>query len=102
MLFRSAQFFVGRKSGFCAVEGIGKSDKRFPVALMNHIRKHGAMDQIISDAAKAQIGNRVQEILNVLQMKDWSSEPHRKNQNFAERMWRDVKRKSEVRNISFY
>ena len=34
----AAQFFVGRKLGFCAVEGIGKSDKRFPVALMNHIR----------------------------------------------------------------
>ena len=92
----AAQFFVGRKSGFCAVEGIGKSDKRFPVALMNHIRKYGAMDQIISDNAKAQIGKRVQEILNVLQIKDWSSEPHRKNQNFAERIWRDVKRKSEA------
>ena len=87
----AAQFFVGRKSGFCAVEGIGKSDKRFPVALMNHIRKYGAMDQIISDNAKAQISERVQEILNVLQIKDWSSEPHRKNQNFAERIWRDVK-----------
>ena len=40
---------------------------------MNHIRKCGAMDQIISDNAKAQIAKRVQEILNVLQMKDWSS-----------------------------
>ena len=29
----AAQFFVGRKSGFCAVEGLGKSDKRHPVAL---------------------------------------------------------------------
>ena len=54
------------------------------------------MDQIISDNAKAQISERVQEILNVLQIKDWSSEPHRKNQNFAERIWRDVKRKSEA------
>ena len=27
----AAQFFVGRKSGFCAVEGIGKSDKQFPL-----------------------------------------------------------------------
>ena len=51
----AAQFFVGRKSGFCAVEGLGKSDKRYPVALMNHIRHHGAMDTIISNNVQAQI-----------------------------------------------
>ena len=66
----AAQFFVGRKSGFCAVEGLGRSDKRFPVALMNHIRRYGAMDQIISDNAKAQISSRVEEILNALMIKD--------------------------------
>ena len=54
------------------------------------------MDQIISDDANAQIGKRVEEILNLPHMKDWSSEPHRKNHNFAERTWRDVKRKSEA------
>ena len=92
----AAQFFVGRKSGFCAVEGLGRSDKRYPVALMNHIRRYGAMDQIISDNAKAQISTRVEEILNMLHIKDWTSEPHNKNLNFAERVWRDAKRKTEL------
>ena len=55
----AAQFFVGRKSGFCAVEGLGKSDKRYPAALMNHIRKYGAMDQIVSDNARAEISKGV-------------------------------------------
>ena len=85
----AAQFFVGRKSGFCAVEGLGRSDKRYPAALMNHIRKYGAMDQIVSDNAKAQISTRVEEILNLLQIKDWTSEPYNKNLNFAERCWQD-------------
>ena len=47
----AAQFFVGRKSGFCAVRGLGKSDKRYLAALMNHIQRYGAMDQIASDNA---------------------------------------------------
>ena len=91
----AAQFFVGRKSGFCAVEGLGKSDKRYPVALMNHIRRYGAMDQIVSDNARAEISHRVEEVLNMLQIKDWTSEPYNKNLNFAERVWRDTKRKTE-------
>ena len=66
----AAQFFVGRKSGFCAVEGLGKSDKGHPVALMNHIRRYGAMDTIISNNAQAQISRRVEEILNLLQIRD--------------------------------
>ena len=53
------------------------------------------MDQIISDNARAEISHRVEEILNMSQMKDWTSEPHNKNLNFAERVWRDVKRKTE-------
>ena len=53
------------------------------------------MDQIISDNARAEISHRVEEILNMLQIKDWTSEPHNKNLNFAERVWRDAKRKTE-------
>ena len=92
----AAQFFVGRKSGFTAVEGLGKSDKPFPIALMNHIRRYGAMDQLVSDNAKAQISARVEEILNALMILDWTSEPHNKNLNFAERVWRDAKRMTEL------
>jgi hypothetical protein len=92
----AAQLFIGRKSGFSAPEGLGHTDKRYPSALMNHIRKYGAMDQIISDNAKAQISRRVEEILNMLQIKDHTSEPHNKNLNFAERVWRDIKRGTET------
>ena len=53
------------------------------------------MDQIVSDNAQAEISKRVQHILNKLQIKDWTSEPYNKNLNFAERVWRDVKRKTE-------
>ena len=84
----AAQFFAGRKSGFCAVEALGKSDKRYPAALMNHIRRYGAMGQIVSDNAQAEISKRVQHVFNKLQIKDWTSEPHNKNQNFAERVLR--------------
>ena len=87
----AAQFFVGRKSGFCEAEGIGDSDKKFPTALMNHIRRYGAMDQLISDNAKAQLSDRVIEILNTFGIKEYMSEPHNKNQNYAERVWQRVK-----------
>ena len=88
----AAQYFIGRKSGFQAAEGIGTSDKRFVTALQNHIRRYGAMDVLISDNAKAQISTRVEEILNTLVIKHRTSEPHNKNQNFSERGYRDAKR----------
>ena len=91
----AAQLFVGRKSGFLAVESLGSSDKRFPVALMNHTRRYGAMDLLISDNAKAEISQRVQEILGTMGINSWTSEAENKNLNFAERAWRDVKRMVE-------
>ena len=91
----AAQFFIGRISGFCASEGLGVSDHCFPIALMNHIRKYGAMDVLISDNAKAQISDRVKEILGTFAVDNRTSEPHNKNQNFAERGYRDIKRMVE-------
>ena len=91
----AAQLFVGRKSSFASVEGLGRSDKDYPVALMHHIRKYGAMDVIVSDSAAAELSKRVQSILNIYGIKQWSSEPHNKNQNYAEREWRDIKRMVE-------
>ena len=88
----AAQFFIGRKSGYVSVEPLGTSDKRFPIALMNEIRKRGAMDVLISDNAQAQISHRVEEILGTFGIKDVQSEPHNKNQNFAERGYQDVQR----------
>ena len=91
----AAQFFVGRISGFCASEGLGLSDHRFPIALLNHIRRYGAMDMLISDNAKAQISDKVKEILGMFAVDNRTSEPHNKNQNYAERAYRDVKRMVE-------
>ena len=92
----AAQFFVGRKSGFCAAEGLGSSDKKYPQALLNHIRRYGAMDEIVSDNAQAQQSLRVEEILNMLMIKFRSSEAYNKNQNFAERIWQMAKRMVEI------
>ena len=91
----AAQFFVGRKSDFVAMEPCGGSDKEFPKTLMNHIRKYGAMDILVSDNAAAQISDRVGEILRTLMIKDRQSEPYNKNQNYSERRWQDVKRMTE-------
>jgi hypothetical protein len=58
---------------------------------MNHICKYSVMDMLISDRAQAQVSQRVVDILNILVIKDYQSEPHNKNQNFAERVWQQVK-----------
>ena len=88
----AAQFFIGRKSGFVAIEPLGKSDALFHEALKKHIRRYGAMDTLISDNAKAQISQKIEEILGTLGINNRTSEPYNKNQNFAERGIRDVKR----------
>jgi hypothetical protein len=87
----AAQFFIGRKSKYRTVMGIGTSDKHFAPALMDVIRRYGAMDRLISDNAKAQISDRVKDILRTYNIKDWQSEPYKGNQNFAERGWQDTK-----------
>ena len=51
---------------------------------MEHIRRYGAMDMLISDNAKALISDRVKEILGTLGINNRTSEPHNKNQNFSE------------------
>ena len=50
------------------------------------------MDTLISDNAKAQISRKIEEILGTLGINSRTSEPYNKNQNFAERGIRDVKR----------
>ena len=42
------------------------------------------MDQLVSNNAKALISEKVEEILGTFGTEDWSSEPHNKNQNYAE------------------
>ena len=50
---------------------------------------------LISDNAKAQLSDKVKEILGTFVINNRTSEPHNKNQNFSERVYRDVKRMVE-------
>jgi hypothetical protein len=87
----AAQFFIGRQSHHRSILPMGHSDQHFAPALMDVIRQYGAMDRLISDNAKAQISDRVKDILRTYCIKDWQSEPYKGNQNFAERGWKDTK-----------
>jgi hypothetical protein len=80
----AAPFFIGRKSQYRTVTPMGQSDKHFAPALMDVIRMYGAMDRLISDNAKAQISDRVCDILRTFCIKNWQSEPYKGNQNFVE------------------
>ena len=90
----AGQIFVGKESRWIGVDGCGHSDKAFVKVLYDHIRRYGAMDVLISDRAKAEISNRVKDVLRVLFIDDWQSEPHNKNQNFAERVWQELQAKA--------
>jgi hypothetical protein len=49
------------------------------------------MAKLISDSAQVEISNRMKDLLRALIINDWQSEPHQQQQNFAERIFRDVK-----------
>ena len=87
----AAQFFIGRKSHFRAVCPLGPSDKHFPEALLDHIWKYSAMEQLISDNAQAEVSAHVKETIWTLLIGDHQSEPHNKNQQFSKRGWKDTK-----------
>jgi hypothetical protein len=58
----TAQIFVGRESLVADVYGL-KTDKGFVNTLEDKIRKRGAMDNLISDCANAEMSERVKQIL---------------------------------------
>jgi hypothetical protein len=58
----AAQLFVGRKSLVADVYGL-KTDKEFFNTLENNNRERGAIDKLISDCAKAEMSERVLQIL---------------------------------------
>ena len=49
------------------------------------------MDKLISDCAKAEMSNRVKQILGALCISSWYSEPYHENQNFAENRYGTIK-----------
>ena len=50
------------------------------------------MDKLISDSARVEVSERVQNILRNLIIDDWQSEPHFQWQNFVELRWKHLKK----------
>jgi hypothetical protein len=49
------------------------------------------MDKLISDCAKAEMNERIKQILHALVISAWYSEPYHENQNFAENRYATIK-----------
>jgi hypothetical protein len=81
---------VGRKSLVADVYGL-KTDKEFVNTLEDNIQERGAMEKLISDCAKAEMSERVNQILHALFISVWYSEPYHENQNFAENYYASIK-----------
>jgi hypothetical protein len=92
----ASQFLIGCKSKFRLVVPLKDSDADFPSALMEEIRKHGAMNRLISNGTKAEVSAPVKEILGTLVIGDWQSEPHHQHQDPAELGWRETKEWSNI------
>lgn len=87
----AAQIFVGTRTQLTDVYGM-KSDKEFVNTLEDSIRTRGAISRLISDCAQSELSSRVLDILRVLCIDSWRSEPHQQHQNPAERRYQTVKR----------
>ena len=88
--FQAAQFFTGLDTKFCDIIGL-RNDSDFVNTLMDLIRKIGAMNMLVSDRAQVEISSKVKDVFRHLFIKEWQSEPHYQNQNFAERIYQIVK-----------
>ena len=88
---KAAQYFVGITSKYQTAHPVGDSDANFVSALMDEIRRRGAMNTLISDGAKAQLSKRVLAILRTFVIDNWQSEANQQRQNCAERSWKDSK-----------
>ena len=86
---KQAQVFAGRDT-LVADPYPMKSGKQFVNTLEDNIRRHGAMDKLLSDSAKTEISNKVMDILRAYHISNWHSEPYHQNQNPAEWRYRTI------------
>ena len=86
----SCVLFVGTESLVTDVYGV-KTDKQFVNTLEDNIRERGAPNKLISDRAQVEISNKVLDILRILFIGAWQSEPHQQQQNPAERRIQTIK-----------
>ena len=84
------QLFVGRYSFFTSVWGM-KTDAEFPTALMDFIRKFGAMKGLKSGNSKALMSKTVKDVLRQYCIDCKASEPMNQWQNLDERSIQEVK-----------
>ena len=75
----AAQLFIGQKSLLTDVYG-AKTDQQFVSTLEDNIHQQGAMDQLMSDRAQAEVGKHAQQILRAYCIDDWQSKPHHQHQ----------------------
>ena len=76
-----ARVFIGTESHHCEASG-AKTDAGFCKNLESNIRKHGAMDKLITDRAQSEVSHAVHDLLNRFIIPTaWQSEPGHQNQN---------------------
>ena len=85
------QIFVGSDSYYTSGYEC-RSDKEFARILQDEIRRHGAPNRIISDCAKAEISQKVEDIMRTYIIDGHQSEPYQQQQNPVERHIQDIKR----------
>jgi hypothetical protein len=68
------------------------NEAQFINTLEDVIHKRGAMDKLISDSAQVEISKRVKDVLRAMIIDDWQSEANYQHQNFAEHVWKFIKR----------
>ena len=91
----SAAVYSGKKSHVMDIYGM-KTDKQFVNTLEDIIRERGAPTRLLSDHAILIRSSRVLDILRSLCIGQWTSEPHRQNQNTMERRYQTAKRLTNI------
>ena len=64
---------------------------QFINTLQDNVRERGAPNRLLSDRAQVEIGEKIKGFLRWLCTGAWQSEPHRQNQNPAERFYQTLK-----------
>ena len=82
--------FVGMNTNVTDVYPL-KTEKQFVNTLEDNIRNRGAPSKLVSDRAQVEISGRTLELLRVLCVPAWQSEPHNQWQNPAERRIQYIK-----------
>ena len=89
--YECMQIFVGSDSYYTSGYEC-RSDKEFARILQDEIRHHGAPNRVLSDCAKAEISQKVEDIMRTYIIDGHQSEPYQQQQNPVERHIQDIKR----------